>query len=439
MKNRIEQLRRILGNRELIYIGPRGVDSHPLLPLDCLGAVISLIAPSQTGVFESCLELESGTRPDLNSSSLDESLEDATSRQRQALFSRLASSSAVLPYQPNQILSVGRLIFRETTLPLGLFWEKQTSFDFKPWVELEMQKLGVKTIPWEYTRNLSETKVVRMLDGDTSVVIRSSRSKGGSGLLIANSQDDLQELSGSFAKDEYLCVAPFLIPSLPVNVNACAFPGGEVSIHGSSVQLIGIGTCTSRPLGYAGNDFGAIRNLSKTALLNLECMTRTLGSWLASQGFLGAFGMDALVKGEDIYFVELNPRFQASSAIAARIDEDLFRSNQYFEHAAAFLGLPPSNDISLTELVKKQENLAQVIIYNCRDKSVCLTREPAVKDCEIRLLPRSGITVAPQGILAAICVHNQVTQSGRELSPEAEETIRNLINCFTPPKVGILD
>ena len=95
--------------------------------------------------------------------------------------------------------------------------------------------------------------------------------------------------------DGFLAASRYLDPHIPLNINACVFQDGTVTLHGPSVQLIGIPDLTRRTFGYCGNDFGAIRHLDPRFVKEFEKMVLKVGGWLWSQGYLGAFGVDALV------------------------------------------------------------------------------------------------------------------------------------------------
>ncbi len=430
-KQRRQQVQRLLHNRELIYVGPRGADSLPLASLGSLGAVFSLIAPAEPGVPELCLESMSKVRVDLNAYSLDEDRSEPAVRFREALLEKFLRPCAVITYSPSRTVSQGWLIAQDTVLPLGLFYEQQSPFDYKPWVERELNKLGVSTIPWIYTHTLSDSIITDLLESKP-VVVRWPRSRGGSGIWLARNREDLTNIAKSPSGDVLFCVAPYFETATSVNVNACAFPNGDVSIHGSSVQLVGIDICTPRPLGYAGNDFSSISELPTKALKGLDLMTRSLGSWLARHGYLGAFGFDALVLEDSVLFVELNPRFQASSVAASMIDNYLDRPDQYIEHMSAFLGLEVANRLSLQDLVTQQEPLSQILIYNGRNVSVDLRETPRLKTQDIRLLPGPGIAVEPQATLASILWNGWVTEVGCDIRQEARTAVLDIINCFSP-------
>jgi hypothetical protein len=433
-KRRLRQIQRLLRGRELIYVGSRGTDALPLTQLDSLGYIFSLIAPTRSGVSETCLEDMSKVRVDLNGYSLDDDDSEPAARFREALFARLSRPSAVIPYSPSRTLSRGWLVARDTVLRLGLFYEQQSCFDHKPWVESELGKWGIATIPWTYVRTLPPSQrtngIADLFDGVAPFVVRWPRSRGGVGVWLVRDQEDLDSVTAPPPGEGIFCVAPYFEAAVSVNVNACAFPEGEVSIHGSSVQLVGIDVCTSLPLGYAGNDFASIKELPIKALWDLDSMTRSVGSWLVRHGYLGAFGLDALVLGNRVLFVELNPRFQASSAVASQLDKALDRPNQYLAHIAAFLGLGAADQLSLPELVKKQEPLSHIMLYNRRDGSVTLQQRPEGRD--IRLLPASNAIVKPLATLAALLWNGRVTETGRELRDEPTKAVLELQRFFSP-------
>jgi hypothetical protein len=407
------------------------------MPLGSLGAIFSLIAPTGSGVSETCIEAISGMRVDLNDYSLDNDASETATRFREALLAKLSRPSAVVPYSPSRILSQGWLTAQNTVLPLGLFHEQQSCFDHKPWVESELGRQGIATIPWVYVRTLGSPKVIDLLDRCAPIVARLPRSRGGAGIWLIRDRKDLDGIAEPSPVDGLFCVAPYFEGAISLNVNACVFPGGEVSIHGSSVQLVGIEMCTPRPLGYAGNDFASIADLPIEALQGLDSMTRSVGSWLARHGYLGAFGIDALVLRDRVLFVELNPRFQASSAVASRFDDALSRPDQYLNHIAAFLGLEAADRLTLPELVKQQEPLSQILIYNGRGEPVSLPQRPKLQGRDIRLLPAPGVVILPQGTLAAIMWNGRVTETGRELQKEASTAVLNLLECFSSAKGAI--
>lgn len=426
------QVLRALGRRRLIFFGPRGEDALPLAPLGCLDTVFSLVAPARHGLEEICLEDLSGRRVDLNAYVLDDDISAAAERLRDGFFASLSRPVAVIPYSPSNVLTCGLMTSLDSTLLLGMLVERQAAFELKPWVENELRKLGVPTLPWHYTRYLTTASVAEMFSAGPALVVRFPRSRGGMSLWVVAGPEELAALTETRPREGYYCVTPFLSDTVPVNVNACAFCDGRISLHGCSIQLVGVPLCTARPLGYAGNDFGALANLPKSALASLDRLTRKVGTWLASQGFIGAFGLDALIRGDEALFVEVNPRFQASSAVATTIDTELDRPSQFIEHTAAFLGDEPHDAMTLPELVSHQPAIAHAVLYNRGETAVSLHTAPVVPDFEVRLLPEASIAVNPHAILAVIRGRQQMSHNGQDLTPAAERAAHAVLDCFLP-------
>jgi hypothetical protein len=333
-------------------------------------------------------------------------------------------------------LSQGWLLAKDTALLLGLCHEQHSCFDYKPWVESEIGKWGIPTIPWRYVRTLRSSIVTELLDQGASVVVRLPRSRGGAGIWLIHDRLELESVVEPPGGEGLFCIAPYFESGISVNVNACVFPQEELSIHGTSVQLVGIDVCTPRVLGYAGNDFASIADLPVKALRSLDSMTRSLAAWLGRRGYLGAFGFDALILGDRAVFVEINPRFQASSVVASYLDREIGRPDQYLNHIAAFLGLRSPDRLSLPDLIKEQKPLSQVMVYNGQNRLVVLHKTPELPRGDVRLLPSREVVVEPGGILAAVLWGGRVTETGRDLWDGARSAVLDVVKCFLPADRG---
>ena len=109
--------------------------------------------------------------------------------------------------------------------------------------------------------------------------------------------------------EAFVSVAPFLTDAVPVNVYGVVWRDG-ITVHPAWVELIGINSCTTRELGYCGNDFVAAAALGKGTIHEVERSVVSVGERLRGQGYVGAFGMDFLVAEGVPLFTEVNPRFQ---------------------------------------------------------------------------------------------------------------------------------
>lgn len=430
-RQRVREIEIRLGHRHLVYFGTRGTDARPLLELSQLDEVFSQIAPlGGVNIRETCLEALKKERVDLNRYSIDKDPHPTVAEIHAGLLRSFARPSAVVPYRPSAVLASAWFPRADRVLYLGVFHEKQACFEHKPWVETQLAEAGVRVLPWQYYSDDDKILIYEAAEAGP-IVLRANRSDGGAGLELIRHPVELNEKWPAH-HDGFLAAAPFLEGSVPLNVNACVFRG-EVVLHPPSLQLIGLAECTGRAFGYCGNDFARIAELDGATLDALDGVTRTAGRWLASQGYLGAFGIDALVDDGKVYLVEINPRFQGSSVLAADLMRELDVPDLFLDHVAAFLDLSPPHKLTLRDLVARQSPAAHVICYNRTAgprRADALLPDSLALECS--LSPAADIAVQPEGVLFDLRFHQAVTEGGMELSGAAQEQIEQARRSLYP-------
>ncbi len=425
-QRRITEIERALGKRGLIFFGTRGADAEPLLAIPQFEEVFSQIAPLDAiSVRETCLETLTSERVDLDSYDIDGDKCDAVRKIRGELLKAFARPAVVLAYRPCALLASAWFPRSEHVTYLGLFHGAQGAFEHKAWVESELRSRGVSTLPWVYYAD-NEADLIAEWSRVEPVVVRANRTDGGVGVKLVRSPGELG-LQWPDHGDGFVAAAPYIYPSIPLNINACVFANGKVSLHPASVQLIGIPEATNRAFGYCGNDFARVAELSTPVLTELERITRITGRWLAENGYRGAFGVDVLVQGSRVFLTEVNPRFQGSSLVSAVLDAELDRPDVFLEHAATFLGLDPLPGMSLPELASQHPPRSHVVQHN---KSATVTTPVSQNIHELavqcRLIPDTNIKVKPEAAEFQAVFAGGVTEDGRSLLPEITEQVRAL-------------
>lgn len=350
-----------LQGRRMVWAGLRADDAECLKSLPGEHYNFSLIGATGSERDPRSLALDemSGHRVDPEIWDIDAHPNDPiVERFRRGILSALSSPSVLVPYRSTDFLSAIHLARRDTSLMLGLFGGQQSLFEYKPWVEVSISKTGVPVVPWRYIADEDRGRLRELPDGE--YLIRRSRTSGGEGISRVSAMSDLVDEWPSFP-DRLVGIAPF-IDSIPVNVGATVWRDG-VTVHNPSVQLIGIPSCVSREFGHCGNDFGAMRNLSPTALDEIERSTVTVGKWLHANGYLGSFGVDFLVIDDVALFAEVNPRFQGSTSTSNSIDVDLGLPCLLLEHIAAWLGMPRIDGPNLRERVAAAGAVSSVVVH----------------------------------------------------------------------------
>jgi len=312
-----------------------------------------------------------------------------------------------------------------------MFHERQATFEHKPWVESELRKLRIPVIPWRYYSNEDRTQLEEYVAGIGAVVLRANRSDGGAGLCVIRDRREVLDNMPD-VKDGFFAAAPLLEPQIPVNINACIFDNGGISIHPPSLQLIGIEGCTRRRFGYCGNDFSAVKSLPRADIEKLESLTLQVGQWLYSQGYRGAFGIDALFHESTLLLTEVNPRFQGSSLLSARLDRKLGRPDVVLCHLAAYLRRPAPPQIPLFDLVSAQDDCSQILLHNTNLTSIPSLSCPLHDDAfEIELPSAPGITILPNATLLRLIARRSVTTDGNTLQHSVIQGIAKYLRPVT--------
>jgi hypothetical protein len=322
--------------------------------------------------------------------------------------------TAIVAYRPFALLAALTYPRRDLVRQLAMFHERQVTFEHKPWVESELRRAGLRVVPWDYRSTVDLRSQIALSD-QRELVFRFNRSDGGAGLRALRHPSDL-EAGARQVDDGFFAIAPMLEPHIALNVGGCVFKDGSYSLHGPSMQLIGIPECTRRRFGYCGNDFGTVKNLDIQILRDYDGMLKKVAAWLHSQGYLGAFGVDALLYDGRVYLAEVNPRFQGSSVTSARIDQVLDQVDIYCAHVAAFMDLSAPPLMTLEDLVHESPRIAQIVLH-CRENSaVQLSQQPAdVRGMRHELVARANVSIQPDAILFRIVMDTSVTVNGREL------------------------
>ena len=426
-RQRVREIERHLAGRRLVFFGTRGTDARPLLEISNFEEVFSQIAPlDAVGIQETCLETLKKERVDLDRYSIDKDSSEAVHEIRKGLLKAFSRPAAVIPYRPSEVLASACFTRANLVKYMGLFHEFQSCFEHKPWIETQLSEAGVPVVPWRYFAD-DDLALIREAAEAGPMVLRTNRSDGGAGLTLVEHPSQLQTEWPTHTEG-FLAAAPFLHPSIPLNVNACVFPGGEVSLHAPSLQLIGIPICTDRRFGYCGNDFAAAADLDRKVLDALEDITVMCGRWMGKRGYLGAFGVDAIFHDGTVYLVEVNPRFQGSSMLAATLAREIERPNLFLDHIAAFLELPPPPALSLHEMASLHTPLAHVVCHNLADRPITMElNNPDRLPVRCALLPHPDVKVQPNAILCDLIPSQSVTSTGNRLTPSFETSLRTIL------------
>ncbi len=207
------------------------------------------------------------------------------------------------------------------------------------------------------------------------------------------------------------------IDGFSINVNGIIVSGADgprTFCSFPAVQIVGAPECSNFPTSFCGNDYASVRGVSKKILRKIEETVKIVGSWMAEEGFRGIFGMDLVTDGENIYPIEINPRFQNSTSLYTAL-ENIQKPDVdplFLLHIAEFL---QKDDKVLRKYVEEfsYDGLmspisgSQVIIHNrMRSSTVTGTLEPGVYRSKRESLEKvaEGATLADVSSMSDILI-----------------------------------
>jgi predicted ATP-grasp superfamily ATP-dependent carboligase len=134
-------------------------------------------------------------------------------------------------------------------------------------------------------------------------VVQRQYSSGGAGTYLPTSDHKLP-----IADDERVLITEYLPDNIPVNVHLII--SDKVEILQPSIQKFRLADTFE----YLGGDFAGFERLPSDVKKMCYDFASEIGQELQKMGYRGVCGLDLIVVGDQIYFMEINPRFQGSTA-----------------------------------------------------------------------------------------------------------------------------
>lgn len=424
----LNEVNRALDGRRLVWFGTRGDDIESVLSIAGFDSAFSILSASRKRrtVDYYSLEQLTGVRVDLDQYDLDEEPNaEAFAEFRRYALRALAGPSAVFTYRPSILVSALCFARRDRCRYLGMFKDHQAAFEHKPWVESAVRDEGVPAIPWHYVAD-EEQAIGKEDVRNGPVMLRRSHSSGGTGLVRVDDPDQIRAMWPE-EREAYVSVAPYIDGGLPLNVSGVVWSDG-ITLHPLSVQLIGLPSCTARPFGYCGNDFSAVADLPLGLIDQIEQTVLTVGHWLRKHGYVGAFGVDLLVKDDVPLFTEVNPRFQGSTHLSCEISAGMDESCLVLDHLAAHLGVAAPPSLRLRDYIASSD-VSHVVAHWLGPADAEIDGTTLVDEVRTPRLRRSDVVAAPHvatqpgATVARLTLEGSVTRTGFDLDPALAQPI----------------
>ncbi len=205
--------------------------------------------------------------------------------------------------------------------PQSLLQSLNDKLEMKRWlVECEVPVLPYETF---LGQELSMDMLKRRFPDADKYVLQSSSGGGGIGTYVVSDNNFECVAPHLQALRQYL-VSSYIETSVSVNTHVFISDKQTVLSPGS-LQIVEL---EQDQLCYRGADYIAFRSLPAECREQVRELSLKLANHLRQRGYRGVAGLDFLVdKGQKVYCMEINPRFQASSPLLNRYLSECAKPN----------------------------------------------------------------------------------------------------------------
>ncbi|WP_411267336.1 ATP-grasp domain-containing protein [Actinoplanes sp. KI2] len=245
------------------------------------------------------------------------------------------------------------------------------------------------------------------IDPAAALVVQRRRGSGGAGTFFADTKEQAVDISVRLGSESVLVSRRLRDTEV---VNSLIGVAGQVAAAGpQTLQGVGIPACTNIPTAYCGSDVGAVGRLPAVVTNTVRDVSHAIAAALGRLGYQGLAGVDFLYDRdeEELYPIDLNPRFQASTRLASNAERAMGREFSFAElvlgHQA---GILPAT--ALLNWAPSAMNRSQLTVFNQQPHAVRLTSfaERAIEEDAVPLrllgLPRRETVVMPGATLGMI-------------------------------------
>ena len=210
-------------------------------------------------------------------------------------------------YDPMEINEYGQEVAKRTICqnPKSLIEILDNKFKARQWLST-----CVPILPYWMLqgKNICYDELLHAFPGTYKFVVQASTSYGGSGTFLLT-KDNQAEICKKLDLDSVYSVSPYKENSISPNIHIVIFDD-SVLIMPPSLQLI---IPDDHGFSYRGADYPAYHSVTGTVDSKLRNYASQIGATLKNAGYRGICGIDFIVDHNDVFFMEVNARFQSST------------------------------------------------------------------------------------------------------------------------------
>lgn len=217
-----------------------------------------------------------------------------------------------LLYDANEAELYGAEVASRTVCqnPSSLLQLLSNKFQTRQWLSDSVPILPYQML---YGSEISFASLQKSFQGTATFVVQDSYSCGGSGtwLLTWENQSDVL---GRLDPELQYAISPYQDTSISPNIHMVLFED-NIFLFPPSVQLL---SANHHGITYKGADYPMYHMLPEESKQLLQTYARQIGNILRRAGYRGVCGVDFLLSQNQIYFMEINARFQSSTFLLNR-------------------------------------------------------------------------------------------------------------------------
>ncbi len=149
----------------------------------------------------------------------------------------------------------------------------------------------------------------KIFPGNTSFIVQGCTGSGGNDTYVVDDKS-WETVKKCLNKYEIFLLSPYIKASFSINVHVII--GNNIVITPASVQIV---ERVENRLIFHGSDFIAYDSLSYKVKEKVRLYADKAAKLIKNIDYKGILGIDFLVSDTEVYFLEINPRFQSSTPL----------------------------------------------------------------------------------------------------------------------------
>lgn len=189
----------------------------------------------------------------------------------------------------------------------------------------------VDVVPFQNVVIGSDLNLISCFPDYNKLIFQEIRSSGGNGTYIVDITNK-DEITPYINKN--LLISPYMENSVPINIHLL-IGKKDVLVFPGSIQIT---QKINNKILYLGADYIAYSNISPKITEQVKKNSRLIGLYLQKLGYTGVLGIDYLITSNEVLFVEINARYQASTPILNKALRQAELNSIQYMNTLAFAG-----------------------------------------------------------------------------------------------------